>query len=158
MIATLACRWPVSRQLTVCCWDKDPVAHPGPRPPWSLRAILQIEERGRSRSGPEPGGHERFGIACAQVADLLALAGDSADSLPGVSGIGKKTAAQLLTAHGSLWAIYRALDEDRLDRPACDRGARQGTAAQPPRHCDLDPPAGQPAARRGDSASRPDRL
>lgn len=124
VIATLACRWPVSRQLSVCCWDKDllPILDPAHHGP--LRAIVQVEEGTIAIKDPSQVAHDRFGIACAQVADLLALAGDSADSLPGVPGIGKKTAAQLLTAHGSLWAIYRALDEDRLDLVGLRSGER----------------------------------
>ncbi|MFH1144453.1 MAG: DNA polymerase I [Candidatus Eisenbacteria bacterium] len=47
----------------------------------------------------------RYGIAPAQFVDYLALVGDSIDNVPGVSGIGPKTAAQLLQEHGSLDAI-----------------------------------------------------
>lgn len=124
VIATLACRWPADSQLTICCWDKDllPVLDPITHGP--LRAILQVEEGAIAIKDPAQVALNRFGIACAQVADLLALAGDSADSLPGVPGIGKKTAAQLLTANGSLWAIYRGLDEGRLDVSGIRSGER----------------------------------
>jgi 5'-3' exonuclease len=51
------------------------------------------------------GVRERFGVAPAQIPDYLALVGDAVDNLPGVPGIGPRTAAQLLVAFGSLEAI-----------------------------------------------------
>ena len=50
------------------------------------------------------------GVRPDQVVDLLALMGDSADNVPGVPGIGPKTAAQLLGEHGSIEGIYANLD------------------------------------------------
>jgi len=47
----------------------------------------------------------RFGVAPAQIPDWLALVGDAVDKLPGVPGIGPKSAAQLLAAFGTLDAI-----------------------------------------------------
>ena len=44
----------------------------------------------------------RFGVGPERVGDVLALAGDTSDNVPGVPGIGVKTAAQLLTEFGSL--------------------------------------------------------
>lgn len=49
---------------------------------------------------------DHIGVAPEQVADWLALAGDSIDNIPGVPGIGAKTAAVLLRELGSLEAIY----------------------------------------------------
>ena len=48
---------------------------------------------------------ERFGIPPSQVVDYLALVGDTSDNVPGVKGIGEKTAVELLRTHGSLDAI-----------------------------------------------------
>jgi DNA polymerase-1 len=53
---------------------------------------------------------EEYGFAPPAMADYLALVGDSVDNIPGVPGIGDKTARSLLAAHGSLDAIYGALD------------------------------------------------
>ncbi|MDD4856559.1 MAG: DNA polymerase I [Candidatus Krumholzibacteria bacterium] len=54
---------------------------------------------------------ERFGLAPERVVDLLALMGDSSDNIPGVKGIGEKTALKLLQEYGSLDAIYDRIDE-----------------------------------------------
>ncbi len=45
---------------------------------------------------------ERFGVEPARVADILGLAGDASDNIPGVPGIGEKTAMKLITQFGSL--------------------------------------------------------
>lgn len=48
---------------------------------------------------------EKWGVPAARIADVLALTGDSSDNIPGVPGIGGKTAVQLVTAHGSVQAM-----------------------------------------------------
>jgi 5'-3' exonuclease len=48
----------------------------------------------------------KFGVRPDQITDLLALAGDAVDNIPGVHGIGPKTAADLLRRYGSLEGIY----------------------------------------------------
>jgi 5'-3' exonuclease len=52
---------------------------------------------------------ERFGVRPERMADYLALTGDSVDNIPGVPGIGPKTAAALLEAYASLDDIYADL-------------------------------------------------
>lgn len=54
--------------------------------------------------------HKR-GVAPEQVADLLVLAGDLVDNIPGVAGIGPKTAAKLLQQFGSVDGILENLDQ-----------------------------------------------
>ena len=51
-----------------------------------------------------------FGLAPCQIADYLALLGDSSDNVPGVRGIGEKSAVKLLEEYVSLDGIYRHLD------------------------------------------------
>lgn len=53
----------------------------------------------------------KYGVAAAQYADFATLRGDSSDGLPGVAGIGDKTAAGLLSSHGDLAGILAAADE-----------------------------------------------
>jgi DNA polymerase-1 len=53
---------------------------------------------------------EKWGVAPAQVGDLLALVGDSVDNIPGVPGVGPKTAASLLLEHGTLEAVLAAAE------------------------------------------------
>ena len=53
---------------------------------------------------------ETKGVRADQVADMLALMGDTSDNLPGVAGIGPKTAAQLITTYGSIDGLLANLD------------------------------------------------
>ena len=54
---------------------------------------------------------ERYGISPNQYVDYAALRGDTSDNLPGVPGVGEKTASRLVADHGTLDAIYASLDE-----------------------------------------------
>ncbi len=54
---------------------------------------------------------ERFGIRPDQYTDFRALTGDSSDNIPGVPGIGEKTAARLIAAYGSLEDLLAHTDE-----------------------------------------------
>ena len=54
---------------------------------------------------------EEKGIAPGQVIDMLALMGDTVDNVPGVPGIGPKTAAQLIAQHGTLDELLAHADE-----------------------------------------------
>ncbi|MBM3622126.1 MAG: DNA polymerase I [Alphaproteobacteria bacterium] len=54
---------------------------------------------------------EKFGVAPEKVVDVQALAGDSTDNVPGVPGIGVKTAAQLITEYGDLDTLLRRAGE-----------------------------------------------
>jgi DNA polymerase I len=52
----------------------------------------------------------RFGAIPELIADFLALTGDSVDNIPGVPGVGKKTAAELFAVFGSLDELYANID------------------------------------------------
>jgi DNA polymerase-1 len=53
---------------------------------------------------------EKFGVGPDQVTDVLGLMGDSSDNIPGVPGVGIKTARKLVTEWGSVESIYANLD------------------------------------------------
>src|SRR5437867_4483164 len=54
---------------------------------------------------------ERYGVPPELVTDLIGLKGDTSDNIPGVPGIGDKTAAQLLQEFGSLEAVLASVDQ-----------------------------------------------
>jgi DNA polymerase-1 len=58
----------------------------------------------------------KFGVPPAQLRDLLALVGDTSDNVPGVPGVGPKTAAELLAQFGTMDDLYARLDEVKKDR------------------------------------------
>ncbi len=57
-----------------------------------------------------PAIQEKYGLFPSQLIDLKALMGDASDNIPGVPGVGEKTALDLLHTYGSLDAIYQDLD------------------------------------------------
>jgi len=59
---------------------------------------------------------ERYGVPPAKMPDLRGMIGDSSDNLPGVPGIGEKTAAQLMARYGSLEEILAHADEQSPKR------------------------------------------
>ncbi len=62
------------------------------------------------------GVREKFGVPPAQIADYLALVGDTADNIPGVDGVGPKTAAKWLAEFGSLEAVIAHAAELKPER------------------------------------------
>ncbi len=76
------------------------------------RVEVQLPQRG----GPDrvydvAAFRDRYEIEPGQLVDLKALMGDSSDNIPGVRGIGQKTATKLLKQYGNLAAIYEHIDE-----------------------------------------------
>ena len=57
---------------------------------------------------------ERYGLSPSQLIDLKALMGDSSDNIPGVPGVGEKTALELLHRFGSLDELYAQVDTAEL--------------------------------------------
>ena len=70
-----------------------------------LRGFSDLEEM------DIPAIEEKYGILKSQFLDLKALKGDNSDNIPGVSGIGEKTAVKLLNEYGSLEGIYAHIEE-----------------------------------------------
>lgn len=63
---------------------------------------------------------KKWGVRPEQMIDYLALVGDKIDNVPGVAGIGDKSAVELLATYGSLDAIYAEIE--RTDRPPAIKG------------------------------------
>lgn len=83
--------------------------------PVSILYLSSIFAKGASRSGSREFHaeqvKEKLNIQPTQVVDYKALCGDTSDNIPGVKGIGAKTASKLLNEYGTLDAIYADLDK-----------------------------------------------
>lgn len=58
---------------------------------------------------------EKYGINPRQLIDVKGLQGDSSDNIPGVPGVGEKTALTLIQKYGSIENLYKAIEEDKDD-------------------------------------------
>lgn len=76
------------------------------------RVTVEITQRGVSerKRYNRQAVFDRYGVWPEQIPDFKALTGDSSDNIPGVPGIGEKTAAKLLQEFGSLENLYNHLD------------------------------------------------
>ncbi|GGI04433.1 DNA polymerase I [Egicoccus halophilus] len=72
---------------------------------YTLRGITEMAEM------TPPAVQERYGVPPSAYVDLAALRGDNSDNLPGVPGVGDKTAAKLVNQFGDIDGIYAHLDE-----------------------------------------------
>jgi len=114
LIATLAahCR-ALRRPFWVVSGDKD------------LAQLIGADDRwwdlARDRRFDALAVREHFGVGPELIADFLALTGDPVDNIPGVPGVGPKTAAAVLNHFGGLDAVFERLDEIAL---LSFRGAR----------------------------------
>ncbi len=101
----------------------------------------------------EVGIFERTGVPPSQYVLLASLRGDPSDNLPGVPGVGEKTAAKLLTTYGDLDGIFGsldALDAEAAREPGGERGAGPFQRAHHPTRARRAPRRrrGSPRARR----------
>lgn len=71
---------------------------------------------------------EKYGLEPCRMIDLKALMGDSSDNIPGVAGVGEKTALKLLQTYGSLEEVYRQLEESP-ERESLKKKLREGREA-----------------------------
>ena len=60
--------------------------------------------------------YEKYGVEPELFVDMKALMGDSSDNIPGVAGVGEKTAAGLIQNFGKLEAIYENIDDKRITK------------------------------------------
>ena len=59
---------------------------------------------------------KKFGVDASKVIDVQSLAGDSSDNVPGVPGIGVKTAAELINKYGTLEKLLKSTNEIKQTR------------------------------------------
>ncbi|MDE2777083.1 MAG: DNA polymerase I [Chloroflexota bacterium] len=73
---------------------------------------VQLPQRGEEdKVWDVPAFRAKWGLEPSQLVDLKAMMGDSSDNIPGVAGVGEKTATDLLKQYGDLDTIYENLDE-----------------------------------------------
>jgi len=90
-------------QVTIVSSDKDLMQLVGP-------GVVMLDAMKNRTIGPDQV-REKFGVGPEKVIDVQALAGDSTDNVPGVPGIGVKTAAELIGTYGDLDSLLRRADE-----------------------------------------------
>ncbi|WP_345764916.1 5'-3' exonuclease [Diaminobutyricibacter sp. McL0608] len=71
---------------------------------------------------------KKYGITSRQYADFAVMRGDPSDGLPGVAGVGEKTAAGLLREFGDLEGIIEAADDDDVPLSPAVRGRLRGAS------------------------------
>lgn len=109
VIATLARRAEQSgEQVVIVSSDKDlmQLCRDG-----HIQLLDTMKEEGRGKLFGEAEVVEKWGVPPSQLGDVLALMGDSSDNLPGIPGVGPKTAAQLIQLFGSLEELIRRREE-----------------------------------------------
>lgn len=92
-------------QVTIVSSDKDLMQ--------LVRPGVQLLDPIKQKPIREPDVLEKFGVPPEKVVDVQALAGDSTDNVPGVPGIGIKTAAALITEYGDLEGLLAAAPQIR---------------------------------------------
>jgi DNA polymerase-1 len=104
LIGTLAARWEAQGgNVVVVTGDKDLMQIV------SERTTLLDTMKNTASAIPQV--QERFGVGPDGVIDILGLAGDSSDNIPGVPGIGEKTAIKLIQEFGSLDSLLERADQ-----------------------------------------------
>ena len=78
----------------------------------------------------ENGVKEKLGVAPERVVDLKALTGDSSDNIPGIKGVGPKTAINLLKENDTLDGIYKALDKIQQNNDKKYKGFIKGSVIE----------------------------
>ena len=90
-------------EVTIVSSDKDLMQLVGP-------GVVMLDAMKNKVIGPKEV-EEKFGVGPERVIDVQALAGDSSDNVPGIAGIGVKTAAQLINEYGDLDTLLKRAGE-----------------------------------------------
>lgn len=117
VIATLARKAQAAGyEVVICSSDKDLMQLCGPE-------VSLLDTMANRRYGPSEV-QEKFGVPPERVGDVLALVGDSVDNVPGVDGIGPKTAADLINRFGSLDELLARIAEVKTKKGEAIAAAR----------------------------------
>ena len=104
LIGTLAARWEAQGgKVVVVTGDKDLMQ--------IVTERTTLLDTMKNTASAIPQVQERFGVGPEGVIDILGLAGDSSDNIPGVPGIGEKTAIKLIQEFGSLDSLLERADQ-----------------------------------------------
>ncbi|HEY2902394.1 MAG TPA: DNA polymerase I [Polyangia bacterium] len=104
-------------EVVICSSDKDLMQLCSP-------SVWLLDTMKNRRLGP-PEVQEKFGVPPDKVGDVLALMGDSIDNVPGVDGIGPKTASELINKFGSLTELLARVGEVKGKRGETLAAARE---------------------------------
>ncbi len=105
LIGTLARKWESEVEIVIITGDKDILQLVNER-------VCVLDPMKEKRFGVEEV-VERFGVPPEQVVEVMGLAGDATDNIPGVPGIGEKTAAGLIRTYGSIESVLAHVNEVR---------------------------------------------
>ncbi|PWU22239.1 MAG: DNA polymerase I, partial [Candidatus Rokuibacteriota bacterium] len=92
-------------EMVLVTSDKDMLQLVGPK----VRVLSAVARTAERVIYDEGAVKEKWGVAPDQIPDLLALMGDSIDNIPGVPGVGEKTAVKLISQFGSVERLYENL-------------------------------------------------
>jgi len=107
VIATLARRWEKDTEVRIVSGDKDLLQLVTDR----VHVIRPGKSNVLEHEVDPAALVARMGLRADQIVDYLALVGDTSDNVPGVRGIGEKTALELLVRFGSVDLLYARIDE-----------------------------------------------
>lgn len=108
LIGTLAAHTPEDSECYIATGDRDSLQLVSK----NVTVLLAATKMGRAETTvcDEAKIKEDYGVTPEQMKDIKALMGDSSDNIPGVAGVGKKTAEDLIVKYGSIDYIYENLD------------------------------------------------
>lgn len=108
LIATLTDRLTKEgKKVTIITADKDLMQ--------LVNKDVMLVDTMRGKEVREPEVFEKFGVTPDKVVEVLALIGDDSDNIPGISGVGPKTAAQLIQKYGDVENVIALVDEIESD-------------------------------------------
>lgn len=105
IIGTIAKKYGKNHQVLILTGDLDSLQLVN----GNVKVVVFIKGLSEVKEYDEAAIKERYGLTTDQLIDFKALMGDPSDNLPGLAGVGKKTATDLLQKYGSIKNIYKAI-------------------------------------------------